>query len=121
MILPSKQDNEDNDYEFLLPLQSSLQDYAIRISEVLHTLSIVENRPVIEIINEIKNIDADIIRIRVEYPDLTDNTIHLDDGIRLFDSTKQLMYSISSSVVNPRPFFKEAGLKKLQTIWKSYE
>jgi len=112
-ILPSKQDNEDNYYEILLPLQSSIQDYAIRISEVLQTLSIVENRPVIEIINEINNIDADIIRIRVEYPDITDNTIHLDDGIRLFDSTKQLMYSISSSVVNPRPFFQGGRSKKV--------
>ncbi len=117
-ILPSKQDNEDNYYEILLPLQSSLQDYAIRISEVLHTLSIVENRSVIEIINEINNIDADIIKIRVEYPDITDNTIHLDDGIRLFDSTKQLMYSISSSVVNPKPFFSGGRFKKVTDYMK---
>lgn len=109
-ILRSSQDRED-DCEILLPLRSSLQDYTIRLGEVFRTLSVVENRPAIDILNDINNFSADIIRIRVEYPDVTDNTISLSDGVRLFDSTKQLIYAISSSVIYPKPFFQGGRFK----------
>ncbi|UKP01299.1 hypothetical protein [Nostoc sp. UHCC 0870] len=40
------------EYEILLPLQHSLGDYAERISDILKTLEIVENRDQVEILSE---------------------------------------------------------------------
>jgi hypothetical protein len=42
----------DTEYEILLPLQHNLGDYAERISDILKTLSTVENRDQVDILSE---------------------------------------------------------------------
>ncbi|AFZ25033.1 hypothetical protein Cylst_2839 [Cylindrospermum stagnale PCC 7417] len=44
--------DDENEYEILLPLQHNLGDYAERISDILKTLEIVENRSQVEILSE---------------------------------------------------------------------
>jgi hypothetical protein len=46
-----KKDTTD-EYEILLPLQHNLGDYAERISDILKTLEIVENRHQVDILSE---------------------------------------------------------------------
>ncbi|WP_238360906.1 hypothetical protein [Iningainema tapete] len=44
--------DSSNELEILLPLQQNLGDYAARVSDILKTLEIVENRSQIEILSE---------------------------------------------------------------------
>ena len=44
-----KEDSDQDCVDILLPLNTSFQDYSIRISEILVTLEAVENRPQKEI------------------------------------------------------------------------
>jgi hypothetical protein len=44
--------NAESEYEVLLPLQHNLGDYAERISDILKTLAVVENRDQVEILSE---------------------------------------------------------------------
>src|SRR5574338_477614 len=51
--------------EVLLPLRKNLGDYYLRISELLETLSKVENRSVSSIYNDISLFVFDVIRLRI--------------------------------------------------------
>ena len=44
--------NTADEYEIFLPLQHNLGDYAERISDILKTLEIVENRDQLDILSE---------------------------------------------------------------------
>ncbi|MEA5620103.1 hypothetical protein VB711_19965 [Cronbergia sp. UHCC 0137] len=97
---------EGESVEILLPLNPEFRDFPARMSEVLQNLAIVEHRSQLEIINNLKNPLAEIIKISVNHAEIINGSIPISQGVQLFESAKKLMWSAASSAVEPRPYFK---------------
>src|SRR4030042_214735 len=69
--------NGGREFEILLPLDQELRDFHFRISEVLATLEIVENRSQLQILHDLTTTAADIVRIRAEHVEATNGSIPL--------------------------------------------
>ena len=68
----------------LVPASEQLRDYPLRIEEILNTLSIVERRPVAEVVRNIVTPTSDILHLRLESPDTRTGTLELRFVERFF-------------------------------------
>jgi hypothetical protein len=93
------------DLEILQPVNEGLKDYSQRLYEAIHNLSEYENRSPIKVINDLKNFDSDIVKIRVISPDVDGGDIPIDDGVLLFEKAKELLVSSTLSTFKKKRFF----------------
>jgi hypothetical protein len=93
------------DLEILQPVNESLKDYSQRLYEAIHNLSDYENRSPLKVINDIKNFDSDIVKIRVISSDVDGGAIPIDDGVLLFEKAKELLVSSTLSTFKKKRFF----------------
>jgi hypothetical protein len=88
-----RQDNEE--FEILLPLQRDVRDFSIRMSEVLSTLSVFEQRSPTAVLNDLKTVTgADVIRVCVQ-----NDTLPLNDGVLLMQHAKNLLLAAACATV----------------------
>jgi hypothetical protein len=92
-------------HELLLPLRTEFKDYALRISEALETLEVVEGRPRDFILKDIMTAIFDVVRVRVENPNSRDGSIGLDDGVALFENARKMVTSAARSTYRASPQF----------------
>lgn len=105
---------EDGDeFEVLLPLIKELRDYSANISTLIETLEIAEQRSQIEILNDLTNYSADILRVRVNTPKTVNGRIPFIDGIKFSHGVKDLIISNVKAKIKPEAYFekKENSLK----------
>jgi hypothetical protein len=88
--------------EILVPNTTNIADYANRIGDILSELERLEGRPQDQIIVDVINVLADVVRVRSANEDTIDGTIPLDDGARLIQSAKELMLDAASSAKEPK-------------------
>jgi hypothetical protein len=93
------------DLEILQPVNESLKDYSQRLYEAIHNLSEYENRSSLKVINDLKNFDSDIVKIRVISSDVDGGAIPIDDGVLLFEKAKELLVSSTLSTFNKKRVF----------------
>jgi hypothetical protein len=94
-----RQDNEE--FEILLPLQRDVRDFSIRMSEVLSTLSVFEQRSPTAVLNDLKTVTgADVIRVCVQ-----NDTLPLNDGVLLMQHAKNLLLAAACATVDYRAYF----------------
>jgi hypothetical protein len=103
-----------DDTELLLPNTAQVADYALRVNELLSTLSRIEARSQDEIYQEINdqiaNAEAesdfvdDVLRIRALHPASSDGSIPLIDAVKLYQGTYDLLLSAAAVVERPRPY-----------------
>lgn len=93
------------DLEILQPVNEGLKDYSQRLYEAIHNLSEYENRSPLKVINDLKNFDSDIVKIRVISPDVDGGAIPIDDGVLLFEKAKELLASSTLSTFKKKRFF----------------
>lgn len=91
-------------FEVLQPLDRSLLDFSLRMSQVLYNLSLAEQRPESTILRDIETALVDVIRVRVVGARATDGSIPIDDGLLLLCSARAAVLAIALSVVEPRAF-----------------
>lgn len=89
---------EQDEYEALQPLESSLRDYGARVRDVLRVLAVVEGRSELDVLQDISNVSMDIHSIRTYPPDSSPGTIGLDDGVQAFESLRNLVIAAACSV-----------------------
>jgi hypothetical protein len=94
---------EGSDFELLIPLTREIGDFSERISEILHTLEIVEKRSQIQILSDLTSVRADVVRIR--RPDATDGTIPLEDGVSLINAALDMVLAAACATVTPRGYY----------------
>lgn len=92
-------------YELLLPLKTEFRDYALRVSEALETLEIVERRSRNDILKDIVTAIFDVVRVRVDSPRFHDGSIGLDDSVALFENARKMVTSAARSAYQPRAQF----------------
>ncbi len=88
----------------ILPPSADFDDYAERASELLYTLSVVEDRPELAIYNDILLIGSDTIRFRSKHPETEDGNIPLPDGIMLYQGAYDLLVAAATVVDQKRAY-----------------
>ena len=101
---------EDGDeFEVLLPLLKDLRDYSANISTLIETLEIAEQRPQIQILNDLTNYSADILRVRVNTPKTVNGRIPFNDGIKFSHGVKDLIVFNAKATIKPEAYFEKKG------------
>lgn len=95
----------NSETELLLPLRVDFRDYALRVSDALETLEIVEGRPRNDILKDIMTAIFDVVRVRVENPNSRDGSLSLDAGVLLFDNTRKMVTSAARATYEKRAQF----------------
>ncbi|GIK28199.1 MAG: hypothetical protein BroJett007_13370 [Chloroflexota bacterium] len=90
--------------EVLIPKSQDFADYAPRVYEALSTLARTEQRPVLEVYNDIRESSGDTVRIRVRHPDSDDGSIPLVDGVKLYQATYEMLISAAAVVDQKRGY-----------------
>lgn len=98
---------EDGDeFEVLLPLRKELRDYSLSMSALVETLEVAEQRSQAEILNDLTNYSADVLRVRVNTPRTTNGRIPLNAGIKFSHAVKNLIISAAQATIRPEAFFE---------------
>ncbi len=121
---------QNEEYEILTPKKRMLDDFVERISDALHTLSVVEKVNPEEILAKISSVSTDVVRVRVVGPSTTDGQIPLANGVELIKQTYDMILSaacgeITKKAVYPGRKYEQAmkyiaGVRLGQTEVGSY-
>ncbi|MHA6882916.1 hypothetical protein [Ralstonia pseudosolanacearum] len=104
-----RQDNEDA--EVVLPL-SYVKDYWQRMRDALASIASFEERAVHEVLNEVKQLFANVITIRVVHDDTNDGTIPINDGVLLIAKARDLLSAAARSLYAKRKQFTRGAPKE---------
>ncbi|RKU00561.1 hypothetical protein C7H84_26075 [Burkholderia sp. Nafp2/4-1b] len=104
-----RRDNEDA--EVILPL-SYVKDYRQRFRDALASIASFENRPVSEVVSEVKRLSANVVTIRVVHDDTSDGTIPINDGVLLIAKAKDLLSAAARSLYAKRKQFTRGAPKE---------
>jgi hypothetical protein len=99
------EEDGNNIFNILLPLNQKFKDYEIRVGEILKILEKVEKRQQIEILKDLQTIFADIVRVRKDTPETSQGTVPIEMGVQLVQQAKEMVLAAACSTVEPRPFF----------------
>ncbi len=93
----------DEEYETLLPLDHTPKDYVLRMSELLHVLAAVEDRPQTQIYSDLLMVTADVTRIRIADPESVNGTLPIEDNVQIAQKTRDLMIAAACAATDRRP------------------
>ena len=94
------------DLEVLLPKSDRLRDYKTRVCEIIDVLELSEHRDRQQILNDLLLQPTDLIKIRIDSPDIIGGTIPIDEAVRLYEATSKIMKFIASATVQPRSVYR---------------
>lgn len=86
--------------QLLIPIESSANDFPLRMLDVVQRVSEFENRPVSEITNDLLNPDADTVRFRISDPSVSTD-LSLLKGIEVLAGARKSLLSAAHSVLAP--------------------
>jgi hypothetical protein len=92
----------------LIPASEQLRDYPLRIEEILNTLSVLEMRPLPELIRNIVTPTADILHLCLESPEVRTGTLELGSIGGVFSGMRDLVVFAACSQFEPRPVYPRA-------------
>ena len=91
--------------DLLLPLDRGFRDYPNRIGEALMLLERTENRSELAILSDLSTASADVLRVRLHEGDVVSGSVPMDDGVGLFESSRELLMAGALATVEPRSFY----------------
>ncbi|MCT7361043.1 hypothetical protein [Thalassolituus pacificus] len=98
-------EDENYDFEIILPLKYDLKDYVQRSYDLVNVLAKFENRSFRDVVDDLINFHADVIKIRVVHNDVENGSIPLSDGVLLVEKAKELLTSVTKSAFSKRRHF----------------
>jgi hypothetical protein len=90
------------EYEILLPLDQTTPDFALRMGDLLHILAEVERRSQAWVYEDLLTTTADVLRIRIDDPDLIDGSMPIDGHVQIAQKTRDLLLAAACEVSEPR-------------------
>jgi hypothetical protein len=98
---------EDGDeFEVILPLRKELKGYSLSMSTLVETLEVAEQRPQVEILNDLTNYAADVLRVRVNTEKTINGRIPLNAGIKFSHAVKDLIISAAQATIKAEAYFE---------------
>lgn len=107
-----RKENEYQDFEILQPLTIHLKDYYQRVYDLIEVISNFEQRAFFDVVNDLNNFQANIIKIQVIHEDVEGGSIPLNDGVLLFEKAKELLISVVRSTYSKRKHFSGGNLSE---------
>ena len=92
-------------YEAQIPLDQSVRDYALRMGELLDTLAIAENRSQAAVLTDLLTTYADVIRIRIDDPEMKDGTVPIEVNAEIAQKVRDLFLAAACSATELRAFW----------------
>jgi hypothetical protein len=86
-------------------LDDSFSDFVIRMAEVADTISRVEARPLVAVVNDLLSPPGDCLRFRIESENTEAGTLGLQQSLQLRKGLKNLLLAAAHSVIAPQPHF----------------
>jgi hypothetical protein len=90
---------EQSDVEVLVPSIPELRDYAASVADIAKTLSLVEDRPLADVIQDLRSPRVDVHYIRT-IPDGPSGTIPLSEGMRAIKGVHDLLLAAATATVS---------------------
>ena len=87
--------------QVLIPLNVYAPDYGRRIGDAVQVLAEREGRPALELLNDILQADADILRFRILSPETVRGTLPLEEAVDLLQGARQALLAAACSVIAP--------------------
>jgi hypothetical protein len=97
-----KPSGEATPFEALLAFDTSYRDYVQRMSELMATLSVAEDRSQLEIYSDLNAVSADVIRLRLMAKDSVGGSVPLDQGVGLVEGARKLLEAAAGSAERPQ-------------------
>lgn len=97
--------SDDSDAEVVLPAAESLKDFEQRISDALNSIAEQEQRPVSEVLIDVRRAFADLIAVRVIHDDTSEGTIPINDGVLLVARARDMLKSAALALYAKRRQF----------------
>ena len=108
---------EEKTEELLVPL-APLADYDRRMTDILETLSAVEQRESNAILRDVSLADFDLIRVRL--PEVSeDGSILVSTGLTLFQESRNLLLAAACSASRPQRAFRAGGNRQATNYMSS--
>jgi hypothetical protein len=114
-------DTNGEEYEIFLPLEQNCDDYALRVGDLLNTISDMEKRPIDSVITDFTNSTADIIRIKAYSQHQAKEKIPLEDGVRLAEKARDLILAAANSTLDPKAYHQARRSSQVDNYLKAVE
>lgn len=92
-------------FDLDMPARSDFLDYARRTSEVLANLMAVEERSQMEIFQDIQRAQVDVLRVRLEGPNLDNGRISLEGGSKVTPRVRDGLLAAACAEIEKRSAF----------------
>jgi len=106
----------DDEFEVAQPLDSDLRDYAARVHDVVETLSLVERRSELDILEHMSRVSTDVHLVRIFPADEAPGMIGLDDGVQAYESLRGLVTAAAYSVGAKQPRAVQPARKPAEVL-----
>lgn len=91
--------------QLFLPLSEEPADYEDRLGEVVRVLSNAERRDPEIVATNLRYAAADLVRVKLMSPSVGPGELPIEDGRRLFDGARDMMWAAACAAVQPRANF----------------
>ena len=86
--------------QLLIPIDGDAKDYPVRMLDVVQRIAEIEERPILEVSNDLLNPGSDIVRYRVADPSVSSD-LGLLKGIEILEGAKRSLLSAAHSILAP--------------------
>lgn len=93
------------EYDLLVPGTRRFADYALRVGEVLETLSSAEERSQLEVIRDVQASTADLLRLRATNTEAEGGTLPLDLAVNFVERSRDMMLAAACAAIDKRAVF----------------
>jgi len=86
-------------------LDDSFNDFVIRMAEVADTISRIEARPLVAVVNDLLSPPGDSLRFRIDSERTEGGTLSLQQSLQLRKGLRNLLLAAAHSAITPQPHF----------------
>jgi hypothetical protein len=90
------------EFEVLLPLNSDIPDYALRIGDLLGVVAAAERRSQWDVYNDLLTITSDVIRIRIADAELRDGSLPIEEHAQIAQKARDLVLAAACATTEKR-------------------
>ena len=98
--------------EVMVPASRDFSDYALRLWQILDTLSETEERGSLEILRDLSLADFDLVRVG-NPESCEDDFLPVDKGLEVIKESRNLLWASAYSTISPQPVFLTRGTAKV--------
>jgi hypothetical protein len=95
--------NYNNEFfQIDLPISRDLRDYNVAMYRTVETIATANNKNMEQIILELLNPMSDVLKFRINEPEIENGSIFVEDAIKLYENVKKLITATAMDVLQPK-------------------